>query len=146
VHIILLSHQGYIPPAIATIIRVDPTTVCRAIHRFKRHGLRGLLNAPRSGRPSKVTPAWEELLVHTVYRDDTRMDALREGARLLAEALMEEEIREQTGAGCYERTPERSGSPEASLADLSRRRSDRQLRSQTPACVLVRLGGRWHEG
>jgi len=72
VHIILLSHQGYIPPAIATIVRVDPATVRRAIHRFERHGLRGLLNAPRPGRPRKVTPAWEGLLVRTVEQDPHR--------------------------------------------------------------------------
>jgi transposase-like protein len=41
------------------------------------------------------------------YRDDTQVDALREGVRLLAEAVMEAEVREQTGAGRYERTPER---------------------------------------
>jgi transposase len=76
-HIILLSHQGYIPPAIATIVRVDPATGRRAIHRFKRHGLLGLLNAPRPGRPRKVTPAWEELLVHTVEQDPRRVGVLR---------------------------------------------------------------------
>lgn len=41
------------------------------------------------------------------YRDDIQVDALREGVRLLAEAFMEAEVREQTGAGRYERTPER---------------------------------------
>ena len=35
------------------------------------------------------------------------MDVLREGVRLLAEALMELEVSEQVGAGRYERTPER---------------------------------------
>jgi transposase-like protein len=41
------------------------------------------------------------------YQDDPQVDALREGVRLLAEAFMEAEVREQTGAGRYERTPER---------------------------------------
>ena len=41
------------------------------------------------------------------YQDDAQVDALREGVRLLAEAFMEAEVREQTGAGRYERTPER---------------------------------------
>jgi hypothetical protein len=35
------------------------------------------------------------------------LDVLREGVRLLAEALMELEVSEQVGAGRYERTPER---------------------------------------
>jgi hypothetical protein len=34
------------------------------------------------------------------------LDVLREGVRLLAEALMELEVSEQVGAGRYERTPE----------------------------------------
>ena len=35
------------------------------------------------------------------------LNVLREGVRLLAEALMELEVSEQVGAGRYERTPER---------------------------------------
>jgi hypothetical protein len=35
------------------------------------------------------------------YRDDTQVDALREGVRLLAAAFMEAEVREQAGAGRY---------------------------------------------
>jgi hypothetical protein len=38
---------------------------------------------------------------------DRALDVLREGVRLLAEALMELEVSEQVGAGRYERTPER---------------------------------------
>ena len=77
VHIILLSHQGYTPPAIATIVRVDPATVRRTIHRFMRGGLWGLLNAPRPGRPRKVTPAWERLLVRTMEQDPRRLGVWR---------------------------------------------------------------------
>ena len=43
------------------------------------------------------------------YQDDPQVDALREGVRLLAEAFMEAEVREQTGAGRYE--PRRSARP-----------------------------------
>jgi putative transposase len=41
------------------------------------------------------------------YQGDRALDVLREGVRLLAEALMELEVSEQVGAGRYERTPER---------------------------------------
>jgi hypothetical protein len=40
------------------------------------------------------------------YQGDRALDVLREGVRLLAEALMELEVSEQVGAGRYERTPE----------------------------------------
>ncbi len=76
-HIILLSHQGYTPPAIAAIVRVDPATVRRAIHRYERGGLRGLLNRPRPGRPRKVTPDWERLLVQTIETDPRAVGVLR---------------------------------------------------------------------
>jgi len=49
--------------------------------------------------------ALQELLRQ--YQDDAQIDALREGVRLLAEALMELEVREQVGAERYERTPGR---------------------------------------
>lgn len=94
VHIILLSHQGYIPPAIATIVRVDPATVRRAIHRYGRHGLQGLLNQPRPGRPRKVTPAWERLLVRTMEQDPRRVGVLR--AAWTAPALADH-LAEKTG-------------------------------------------------
>lgn len=41
------------------------------------------------------------------YQGDEALDALREGVRLLAEALMELEVSERAGAGRYERSPDR---------------------------------------
>lgn len=41
------------------------------------------------------------------YQGDQALDVLREGVRLLAEALMELEVSERVGAGRYERSPER---------------------------------------
>ncbi|WP_324715440.1 IS256 family transposase [Carboxydochorda subterranea] len=41
------------------------------------------------------------------YQDDPQLDALREGVRLLAQALMELEVSQQVGAGRYERSPQR---------------------------------------
>jgi len=93
-HIILLSHQGYTPPVIATIVRVDPATVRRTIHRYKRGGLRGLLNRPRPGRPRKVTPAWERLLVQTIETDPRAVGVPR--AAWTAPALAEY-LAQQTG-------------------------------------------------
>ena len=41
------------------------------------------------------------------YKDDGQLDALREGVRLLAQALMELEVSEEIGAERYQRTKER---------------------------------------
>ena len=41
------------------------------------------------------------------YKDDGQLDALREGVRLLAQALMELEVSEEIGAERYQRTDER---------------------------------------
>jgi len=41
------------------------------------------------------------------YKDDGQLDALREGIRVLAQALMELEVDEEIGAGRYQRTVER---------------------------------------
>lgn len=70
--IILLSHQGLTPPAIAALVRVDPTTVHRTIRRYEAEGLAGLSHRPIPGRPRKVTPAWERLLLHLIDRDPRR--------------------------------------------------------------------------
>ena len=91
---ILWSHQGLTPPAIAALIRVDPETVRRTIRRFNRYGLRGLQDRPRSGRPRKVTWAWERLLVRTVEQDPRRVGVLR--AAWTAPALTEY-LAEKTG-------------------------------------------------
>jgi len=51
--------------------------------------------------------ALDELLRKVQMSDD--VDFLREGVRVLAQALMEAEVTQQVGAGRYERTAERSG-------------------------------------
>jgi transposase len=59
---VMLSHQGYPPQQIASITGQSDETVRRWLHRFCSDGCPGLREAPRSGRPPKVTPAVEQLL------------------------------------------------------------------------------------
>jgi transposase len=59
---ILLSHQGYSLQAIAAITHQSDETVRRWLHRFHTGGCPGLREAPRSGRPPKITPAVTQLL------------------------------------------------------------------------------------
>lgn len=61
-----LSGQGRTASEVAGILAVHPVTVRRALHRFAVGGLPALADAPRCGRPPKVTradlTAMEEML------------------------------------------------------------------------------------
>ncbi|MGW7201200.1 helix-turn-helix domain-containing protein [Streptomyces chryseus] len=61
-----LSGQGRTVPEVAGILSVHPVTLRRALHRFTAGGMTALADAPRSGRPVKVTradlDAMEEML------------------------------------------------------------------------------------
>ena len=52
-HFVLLSAQGYSPPQIGTLLGYDAVTVRHWLKRYVHHGLPGLHDAPRSGRPPK---------------------------------------------------------------------------------------------
>lgn len=56
-HLIVLSAQHYSVPELAVFFTLQPATVRYWIHRFDRLGPTGLADAPRSGRPRKVSPA-----------------------------------------------------------------------------------------
>jgi Winged helix-turn helix len=81
---ILLSSQGWPPSAIAELLGCDPITVRRWIHRYNQHGVAGLADRSRSGRPrlvAKGDPDREQILagLHQQIRD------LPTGAVVLAE-------------------------------------------------------------
>jgi transposase len=48
---ILLSHRGWTAGAIAELLGCAPSTVRRWIHRYNTHGVAGLADRPRPGRP-----------------------------------------------------------------------------------------------
>ncbi|TAK34966.1 MAG: helix-turn-helix domain-containing protein [Chloroflexota bacterium] len=66
---VLLSAQGRTCPEIARIFETSDLTVRFWLRRFSADGPAGLYDAPRSGRPRKVTPAVIATL-DTVIRDD----------------------------------------------------------------------------
>lgn len=56
VHIILLATEKKLAAAeIAGIVRTDEQTVRRWLKRYQEHGLPGLYDAPRPGRPPKIS-------------------------------------------------------------------------------------------
>ena len=68
-HLILLSAQHHSVPALATLFALQPATVRYWIHRFDRLGPAGLADAPRSGRPRKVSPVVTAALHDLLPRD-----------------------------------------------------------------------------
>ncbi len=62
---------------IAVLVRADPATVRRTIHRYEAEGLIGLRTRPRPGRSRKVTPTWERLLLRLVEQDPRRFGVPR---------------------------------------------------------------------
>jgi transposase len=52
-HFVLLSAQGYSPPAIGGLLGYDVQTVRTWLRAYQQQGCAGLADAPRSGRPLK---------------------------------------------------------------------------------------------
>lgn len=53
-HALLLSHKGYTINQLSDIFDVDRDTISNWFARWRRQGLEGLSDAPRSGRPTKL--------------------------------------------------------------------------------------------
>lgn len=68
-HLILLSAQHRSVLELAALFALQPATVRSWIHRFNRLGPPGLDDAPRSGRPRKVSPAVTSAVQGLLPRD-----------------------------------------------------------------------------
>ena len=66
--VLLAGEQGLSAPAIAAIVRESDDTVGRWLKRYMAEGVVGLLDAPKSGRPSKLSEAYRTELVSVVRR------------------------------------------------------------------------------
>lgn len=81
--IVLLCHDGHGPAAVATRRQCSKQTVISWRNRYIAHGLDGLRDAPRSGRPVTVDPA--AVVLATLQRPDppwTRWSTRSLGAAL----------------------------------------------------------------
>ena len=56
-HGVLLVAQGLSAPAVARLLGDAPRTVQYWVHHFEEHGLTGLREGSRPGRPSRLDPA-----------------------------------------------------------------------------------------
>jgi transposase len=64
--ILLAAEQHMVASEIAKIVRADPDTVVMWLKRYLAEGINGLVDAPRSGSPRKVTAAYREKLLEVV--------------------------------------------------------------------------------
>jgi transposase len=68
---ITLVHDGHTPAQVAQTLGVTVETVRRWLRRYRRDGVDGLADRPRSGRPSKADQAYhdtlEAILAETPY-------------------------------------------------------------------------------
>lgn len=71
---LLAAEKGLTAPAIAGIVRDDEQTVRRWMKRYMAEGIEGLKDAPKSGNPGKVTPAYEARLLSAVRRRPRSLD------------------------------------------------------------------------
>jgi transposase len=68
-HLVLLSAQRHAVPEWATLFACSRATVRFWLERFNADGPAGLFDAPRSGRPRKVSPTVEQTMADLVRQD-----------------------------------------------------------------------------
>jgi transposase len=74
-HMVLLAaEQRLVVPQIATIVRTAEETVRRWLKRYHAEGIDGLADAPRPGAAAKITPAYQERLLHLVRQRPRSLD------------------------------------------------------------------------
>lgn len=66
--LLLSAEQGLHVAQIAQVVRECERTVQRWLNRYQAEGIQGLYDAPKSGNPGKVTPAYQEQLLASVRR------------------------------------------------------------------------------
>lgn len=64
--ILLSAEQGLKAARIAELVRDNERTVQRWLQRYQAEGVQGLYDAPRSGKPGKVTQAYRDKLLESV--------------------------------------------------------------------------------
>jgi putative transposase len=65
-------HLGYLPPAIAQLHNISLGSVYNHFKRFKREGLTGLVDKPKSGRPPKADELYRQRLVEVIETDPSQ--------------------------------------------------------------------------
>ncbi|WP_052518893.1 helix-turn-helix domain-containing protein [Archangium violaceum] len=92
--VVLLSTQGQSAAIIAATLGLTARTVYECCRRWRQHGLLGLSDAPRSGRPRQVEATYLRLLLRTAESDPRQLNfAFTRWTR----ARLAEYLRQRTG-------------------------------------------------
>jgi transposase len=91
---LLSFEQGLKAPQIAHIVRESESSVQRWLKRYQAEGIKGLLDAPQSGNPGKVTQVYKQQLLSSVRQ---RPRALGLEFSLWTLARLSDHLAEQTG-------------------------------------------------
>jgi transposase len=97
--IILLTNGGHSMPGIAKILGCSAATVKRVRRLYRQQGLAGLMPIKPSGRPSKATPTFREMLAKAVQTNPQTLGygfAVWSAARLAAHLAKTSGIRFST--------------------------------------------------
>jgi len=92
--ILLSVEQALKAPQIALIVRESERTVQRWLKRYQAEGINGLQDAPKSGKPSKVSLAYRQQLLSSVRQ---RPRSLGLEFSLWTLARLADYLAEQTG-------------------------------------------------
>ena len=92
--ILLSAEQALKAPQIALIVRESERTVQRWLKRYQAEGIPGMHDAPKSGKPSKVSAAYRQQLLSSVRQ---RPRSLGLEFSLWTLARLADYLAEQTG-------------------------------------------------
>lgn len=92
--ILLSAEQALKAPQIALIVRESERTVQRWLKRYQTEGINGLQDAPKTGKPSKVSQAYRQQLLSSVRQ---RPRSLGLEFSLWTLARLADYLAEQTG-------------------------------------------------
>ncbi len=79
VQMVLLSNDGYAVEEIAQITRKSDDAIRFWLHRFQRTGCAGLIEAPHSGRPPRITAGIEAFLRECIPQSPREFKLKRPG-------------------------------------------------------------------
>lgn len=75
-HAILLSGKGYTLDQLADIFEADRDTLSRWLDDWQAHGISGLRDAPRPGRPAKLNERGRAIIAHALQTPTTNLKPL----------------------------------------------------------------------
>lgn len=73
---VLLSDQGFTIPQLATIFDVNERTIRNWLDAYEAEGIKGLEEAPRSGRPRRTTPEQDDCIAQVVEKGTATLGCL----------------------------------------------------------------------